>query len=94
VHEIEDKVNRIEHDIEYFDKMVTGAERLIKPWKIAVLALIIGWVLTIGGFIWLWAQYDYEATTETITQETSDTGVNNYNNNSIGGDLTNGKADD
>lgn len=50
-------------EITYFQEMVLGSEKLIRPWKTAVLGLIIGWVLTIGGFIFYLNQYDFTATT-------------------------------
>ena len=50
---------------------------------IILLVVIVGWLITIGGFIWYINQYDYN-TESTATIETENSGEINT------GDITNG----
>lgn len=36
---------------EYFDKMVNGAEKLIKPWKLALILTNLFWAIVLALFI-------------------------------------------
>lgn len=58
----ENKIATVEKDLMYFEKMINGAEKLIRPWKVAVLALITCCALTVGAFIWYLNQYDFTGT--------------------------------
>jgi hypothetical protein len=46
----EKTVDMVERDISYFDKMVAGAEKIVRPWKIAVIWLIIAFMLS--NLVW------------------------------------------
>lgn len=48
---MDDKIECTEKEVMYFDRMINGAERLVKPWKTALIACIIGWALTLIAFI-------------------------------------------
>ena len=52
-----------------------------------ILVLLMAFVLTNVMWIYYFNQYDYEVTTETVTQDGD--GINNYNSE-IGGDCVNG----
>ena len=44
--DVDSKIESIEKDIQYFDKMVNGAEKLVRPWKHIAIALAIALVLS------------------------------------------------
>jgi hypothetical protein len=57
---MEGKVANVEREVAYFDKMIAGAERLVRPWKTTALALVAAIVFIVGaGLLYL---YQYEAT--------------------------------
>lgn len=49
--ELEKQANVENKEIQYFEKMIDGAERLIRPWKVALITAIIGWAITLIVFI-------------------------------------------
>lgn len=72
------KIEAMEKDISYFDKMIAGAERLIKPWKIALIACIIGWSITLLAFICFAylapAEYEYKYEQQQVEQSQTGSG--------------------
>lgn len=48
---MDEKIERIEKDIQYFDKMVNGAERLIRPWRLALIVTNVLWAIVFTAFI-------------------------------------------
>lgn len=52
MNDVSTKINEVEKDIGYFEKMVAGAERLIKPWKIALILTNAFWAFVLALFIW------------------------------------------
>lgn len=61
---VDEKVDSIDKDIKYFEVLIQGSEKLIKPWKTAVLALVVGWVLTIAAFIFFLLQFNFSSSNE------------------------------
>lgn len=51
--DIETKVGNVERDINNFREMVSGAERLIQPWKLALILTNLFWALVFAAFIFL-----------------------------------------
>ena len=81
-----EKLQSIDREVDYFDRMISGAEKIVRPWKIAVLAVVIGWAITVISFVWLWAQYDY------VSYQQDGEGYNNINFQSEGNVNNNGTA--
>lgn len=69
--DLNEKMESTEKDIQYFDKMVDGAERLVRPWKTAVgwLALALVSCNLIWGIVHFYhIKKAYEPTEMEITQ--------------------------
>jgi len=49
----EKKLESTERDIQYFEKMVDGANRLVKPWKLALIITNLFWAIVMAAFILL-----------------------------------------
>lgn len=69
MNDIEKKIENTEKDIIYFDKMVTGAEKLVSPWKTAVKWLIAALVVSnllwaTVHFYWIYKAYQEPSTYE------------------------------
>lgn len=47
----EKDIQHVEADINYFEKMVEGADRLIKPWKFALILTNLFWAVVLAAFI-------------------------------------------
>lgn len=45
----------------------------------ALIVVIVLWFCTMGGFVWLWNQYDYSTTTTTTTTQSYDSDANSGN---------------
>lgn len=43
----------LEKDIQYFDRMVSGAEKLIKPWRFSLILTNLFWAVVFTAFILL-----------------------------------------
>lgn len=42
-----------EKDVQYFDKMVNGADKLIAPWRISLILTNLFWAVVFAAFIML-----------------------------------------
>ena len=68
------------------------ATEIIRTLKRIILWIVVGWVLTIAGFIWyISLPVEVATTTETITVDSEGNGNANYINDSEMGDINNGK---
>jgi len=51
--DLENKISETEKDVQHFEVMVSGAERLIKPWKLALILTNLFWAIVMAAFILL-----------------------------------------
>jgi|GEM_PF-1738390 len=51
--DITQKIEEVEKDVQYFDKLIDGAERLVKPWRLSLIVTNLFWAIVFAIFITL-----------------------------------------
>jgi len=49
--DITHKIEEVEKDVQYFDKLIDGAERLVKPWRLSLIVTNLFWAIVFAIFI-------------------------------------------
>ena len=56
---VEKNIKELEREKSNFETMVQANMETARHWKHALVSIIFAWLLTVAGFIWYIAQYDY-----------------------------------